>query len=82
MRIGRKYVTGYMTGEETKDAPFVRAYVFRQHTGQDSALPQWPAWPKYDSREMTWAQWQAKADEADARLSALVRSVHEAEASA
>jgi hypothetical protein len=66
-----------MTGEETKDnGESVRAFVFRQHDGHGSALPDWPAWPKYDSRKMTWPQWQAKSAEADAQLSALVRSVY------
>jgi len=43
MRIKGKYVTGYMTTEETKVAPYVRAYVFRQHTGEGEMLPAWPS---------------------------------------
>lgn len=43
MRIKGVTVTGYATTEETSGAPYVRAYVFRQHTGQPGHnLPQWP----------------------------------------
>jgi hypothetical protein len=40
MRIKRKYVSGYMTVEESADGK--RAYVFRQHDGNADSLPDWP----------------------------------------
>lgn len=83
VRVGGKYVTGYMTVEEEKyvkgepRADYRRAYVFRQHTGQETALPLWPAWPKYDSRELTWERWQELSAEADKAHNALIAKAHE-----
>lgn len=48
MRVRGEYITGYMTTEEQrwiageKTTDFLRAIVFRQHTGQGDILPPWP----------------------------------------
>ena len=80
MVVKGKYLTGYMTGEETGES--FRAFVFRQHVGQGNHLPEWPSWPKYDSRELSGEQWEEQCAKADARLSELVLSVHAVEGGA
>lgn len=46
VRVGGKYVTGYMTGEESCLPPDYKttreAYVFRHHNDQADYLPDWP----------------------------------------
>lgn len=49
IRIGRKVVTGYVTGDETvwcenRKTDFRKVYTFRQHTDQrhPGLLPDWP----------------------------------------
>lgn len=47
IKIRGVYITGYATIDETKTAPYVRVYTFRQHTDQADkcakvGLPSWP----------------------------------------
>jgi hypothetical protein len=74
MRVKGKYITGYMTGEETKDGS-LRAFVFRQHNGQEG-LPPWPSWRNLERTE-DWELWKAQCDEADKAKDALLASVHQ-----
>ena len=85
VRVRGRYITGYVTGEETRDGK-LRAHVFRQHThdreGKPKAtpLPLWPATcPKFDSREMTWPEWEVAREAAHHRTDSLVCSVYPVE---
>lgn len=40
--VANTYVTGYMTTEESGEAPYRTAYVFRHHAAHGNVLPEWP----------------------------------------